>query len=79
VRYTISFLKDYFNTTDPLYVCNLIIGMLFVVIGFSTYVLIHVIVLNIKIVKLVKFNVTSGVVTKLFLSVKRGCLIYLKY
>jgi hypothetical protein len=41
VRYTISyyfcFLKDYFNTTDPLHVCNLIIGMLFVVIGFSTY------------------------------------------
>jgi hypothetical protein len=41
VRYTISyyfcFLKDYFNTTDPLHVCNLINGMLFVVIGFSTY------------------------------------------
>jgi hypothetical protein len=41
VRYTISyyfcFLKDYFNTTDPLHVCNLIIRMLFVVIGFSTY------------------------------------------
>jgi hypothetical protein len=31
------FLKDYFNTTDPLHVYNLIIGMLFVVIGFSTY------------------------------------------
>jgi hypothetical protein len=31
------FLKDYFNTTDPLHVCNLIVGMLFVVIGFSTY------------------------------------------
>jgi hypothetical protein len=31
------FLKDYFNTTDPLHVWNLIIGMLFVVIGFSTY------------------------------------------
>jgi hypothetical protein len=30
-------LKDYFNTMDPLHVCNLIIGMLFVVIGFSTY------------------------------------------
>jgi hypothetical protein len=30
------FLKDYFNTTDPLHVCNLIIGLLFVVIGFST-------------------------------------------
>jgi hypothetical protein len=39
------------------------IEMLFVVIGF----LIHVIVLNIKIkiVKLVKFHVTSGVVTEL--------------
>jgi hypothetical protein len=40
VRYTISyflFLKDYFNTTDQLHVCNFIIGMLFVVIGFSTY------------------------------------------
>jgi hypothetical protein len=37
VRYTISYLKDYFNTTDPLLVCNLIIEMLFVVIGFSTY------------------------------------------
>jgi hypothetical protein len=30
VRYIISYLKDYFNTTDPLHVCNLIIGMLFV-------------------------------------------------
>jgi hypothetical protein len=30
-------LKDYFNTTDPLHVRNLIIGMLFVVIGTSTY------------------------------------------
>jgi hypothetical protein len=39
--------------------------MLFVVIGFSTLILIHVIVLKIKIVKLVKFHVTSGVVTKL--------------
>jgi hypothetical protein len=40
VRYTISYnfcFKDYFNTTDPLHVCNLIIGMLFVVIGFSSY------------------------------------------
>jgi hypothetical protein len=37
VRYTFSYLKDYFNTTDPLHVCNLIIGMLFVVIGISTY------------------------------------------
>jgi hypothetical protein len=41
VRYTISyyfcFLKDYFNTTDPLHLRNLIIGMLFVVIDFSTY------------------------------------------
>jgi hypothetical protein len=36
VRYTISYLKDYFNTTDPLHVRNLIIGMLFVVIGIST-------------------------------------------
>jgi hypothetical protein len=36
VRYTISYLKDYFNTTDPLHVCNLIIGVLFVVIGIST-------------------------------------------
>jgi hypothetical protein len=39
VKYTISyyfcFLKDYFNTTDPLHVCN-DIGMLFVVIGIST-------------------------------------------
>jgi cytochrome c oxidase subunit IV len=48
VRYTISYLKDYFNTTDPLYVCNLIIWMLFVVIGFQLAVLIHVIILNIK-------------------------------
>jgi hypothetical protein len=41
VRYTISyyfcFLKDYFNTTDPLHICNLIIRMLFVVISFWTY------------------------------------------
>jgi hypothetical protein len=36
VRYSITYLKDYFNTTDPLHVCNLIIRMLFVVIGFST-------------------------------------------
>jgi hypothetical protein len=28
------FLKDYFNTTDLLHVCNFIIGMLFVVIDF---------------------------------------------
>jgi hypothetical protein len=46
-------------------------------------VLIHVIILNIKnkrfIIKLVKFHVTSGVVTKLFLLVKKGGLIYLKY
>jgi hypothetical protein len=41
------------------------IGMLFVVNGFQLLVLKHVIVLNIKIVKLVKFHVTSGVVTKL--------------
>jgi hypothetical protein len=33
----ISVFKDYFNTRDPLHVCNMIIGMLFVVIGFSTY------------------------------------------
>jgi hypothetical protein len=61
------FLKDYFNTTDPLQVCNLIIGMLFIVIGFQLIVLIHVIVLNIKIkiVKLTNFHITSGVVTKL--------------
>jgi hypothetical protein len=59
------FLKDYFNTTDPLHVCNLIIGMLFVVIGFSTYSPNTCYRINIKIVKLVKFHVTSGVVTKL--------------
>jgi hypothetical protein len=45
-------------------------------------VLIHVIVLNInikmKIVKLVKFLVTSDDVTKLFLSVKKAVL-YIKY
>jgi hypothetical protein len=41
------------------------IGMLFVVIGFSTYSPKYVIVLNIKIVKLVKFHVISGVVAKL--------------
>jgi hypothetical protein len=43
------------------------IGMLFVVTVFQLIVLIHVIVLHIKIqiVKLVKFHVTGGVVTKL--------------
>jgi hypothetical protein len=47
--------------------------MLFAVIGFfQLTVLIHVIILNIKIIKLVKFHVTSGVVTKLFLSLKKG-------
>jgi hypothetical protein len=51
------------------------IVMLFVVIGTSTLILIHIIVLNIKIkiVKLVKFHVISGV-----LSYKSG-LIYIKY
>jgi hypothetical protein len=56
------------NTTDPLHVRNLIIGMLFVVIDFQLIDLIHDIVLNIKIkikmAKLVKFHVTSGVVCK---------------
>jgi hypothetical protein len=36
VRYTISY-HFCVNTTDPLHICNLIIGMLYVVIGFSTY------------------------------------------
>jgi hypothetical protein len=31
MRYTIRYFKDYFNTTDPLHVRNLIIGMLYVV------------------------------------------------
>jgi hypothetical protein len=56
----------HFNTTDPLHVCNLIIGMLFVVIGFSTYSPNTCYRIKYKkIVKLVKFHVTSGVVTKL--------------
>jgi hypothetical protein len=61
------FLKDYFNTMDPLHVCNLIQGCYLLSSVFQLIVLIHVIVLNIKrkIVKLVKFHVTSGVVTKL--------------
>jgi hypothetical protein len=61
------FFKDYFNTTEPLHICNLIIGMLLSSLIFQLIVLIHVIVLNIKIkmVKLIKFHVTSGVVTKL--------------
>jgi hypothetical protein len=48
---------------------------------FQLIILIHVIILNmkIKIVKLVKFLVTSGVITKLFLPVRKGGLIYLKY
>jgi hypothetical protein len=43
------------------------IGMLYVVIGFSTYSrnTCYRIKYKIKIVKLVKFHVTSGVVTKL--------------
>jgi hypothetical protein len=41
---------------------------------FQLIVLILVIKLNIKIVKLVKFHGTSGVVTKLFLSVKKAVL-----
>jgi hypothetical protein len=43
---------------------------------FQLIVLINVIILNIKIniVKLVKFHVTSGVVTKLFLWVKKAVL-----
>jgi hypothetical protein len=49
---------------------------------FQLIVLIHVIILNIKnkkfIIKLVKFHVTSGVVTKLFLSFKKA-VFYLKY
>jgi hypothetical protein len=39
VRYTISYyfcFKDYFYTKDPCHVCNLFIGLLFVVIGIST-------------------------------------------
>jgi hypothetical protein len=36
ISYYFRFLKNYFNTTDPLHVCNLIMGMLFVVIGIST-------------------------------------------
>jgi hypothetical protein len=47
ISYYLCFLKDYFNTTDPLHVCNLIIEMLFVVV-FQLVVLIHVIELNIK-------------------------------
>jgi hypothetical protein len=33
----ISVSEGLFNTTDSLHVCNLIIRMLFVIIGFSTY------------------------------------------
>jgi hypothetical protein len=49
-----------------LHVCNLIIGMLFVVIGFSTYGpnTCYDIKHRNKIVKLVKFHVNGGVVTK---------------
>jgi hypothetical protein len=60
------FPKDDPNTTDPLHVCNIIIGMLFVVIGFSTYSpnICYGIKYK-KIVKLLKFHFTSGFVTKL--------------
>jgi hypothetical protein len=75
VRYTISyylcFFKGYFNTTDPLHICNLIIISKDVICRsssvFQLIVLIHVIILNKEIVKLVKFHITSGVVAKLFL------------
>jgi hypothetical protein len=55
---------------DPLHVCNLIIRMLFVVIGISTYspnTCYRIKNENIKItiVKLVKFHVISDVVTNL--------------
>jgi hypothetical protein len=54
---------------DPLHVYNLITGMLFVVISFLTYCpnTCYHIKYKKKIVKLVKFYVTSDVVTKLFL------------
>jgi hypothetical protein len=54
--------------------------MLFVVISFSTYspnTSYHIKYKN-KNGEIVKFHVTTGVVTKLFLLVKKG-LIYLKY
>jgi hypothetical protein len=66
VRYTISYLKDCFNTTDPLYVCNLIWGCYLLSSVFQLVVLIHVIKLSIKIIRIVKsvkFHVTSGVVS----------------
>jgi hypothetical protein len=54
VRYTISYLKDYFNTTDPLHVPNLIWGCYLLSSVFQFVVLIHVIVLNIKNCKISK-------------------------
>jgi hypothetical protein len=62
------------------------IGMLFVVIGTSAVVLIHVIKLNIKIkiVKSAKFRVTSGVVSyksdliyKILRGINTFCMAYL--
>jgi hypothetical protein len=65
IIFNFLFLKDYFNTTDPLHVCNLIIGMLCVVIGFSANspnTCYRIKYKKIKIVKLIKFHVISGVV-----------------
>jgi hypothetical protein len=67
MRYTISYLTDYFNTTDPLHVCNLTIRMLFAVIGFSTYSpnTCYLTKYKNKNCKISKFHATSGVVPKL--------------
>jgi hypothetical protein len=80
------FLKDYFNTTDPLHARNSIFTSWDATSRhwfFQLIILMRLIILNIKnirfIIKLVKFHITSGVVTKLFLSVKKGGLIHLKY
>jgi hypothetical protein len=69
-----------------LHTCNSIITSRDVICRhwfFQLIVPIHVIILNIKnkrfIIKLVKFHATSGVVTTLYLLVKKGGLIYLKY